>query len=176
MTAIATGGAARYSHTQVGWWLIVALGIGILALAAMFIGIRAGSRALPAPETGIIFGTVLVVLVITAALLTSLTVRVTSDSVAWRFGPGVVRFSLPLGEIAGVATARTPLWAGIGIHWIFTGWVYNVSGRDAVQLTKRDGSKVWIGTDEPDALAAAIESARSAIRSPSAATPGARSR
>jgi hypothetical protein len=161
-----------YSHTQVGWWLMFALGIGILALAAMFIGIRTGSRALPAPETEIIFGTVLVVLAITAALLTSLNVSVTSDTVAWRFGPGVVRFSLPLAEITRVAPARTPLWAGIGIHWIFTGWVYNVSGRDAVELTKRDGSKVWIGTDEPQSLAMAIESARGTITSPAAASPG----
>jgi hypothetical protein len=165
-----------YSHTQIGWGLIAVLGVGILALAAMFIGIRACSRALPALETGMIFGTVLVVLVITAALLTSLTVHVTSDAVAWRFGPGVVRFSLPLAEITDVAPARTPLWAGIGIHWIFTGWVYNVSGRDAVQLTKRDGSKVWIGTDEPQSLAMAIESARGTITSPAAASPGTRPR
>jgi len=168
--------AAPYSHTQVGWWLLFALGVGVLALAAMFIGMRSGSRALPAPETGIIFGTVLVVLVITAALLTSLNVRVTSDAVAWRFGPGVVRFSLPLSEITSVATARTPLWAGIGIHWVFTGWVYNVSGRDAVELTKRDGTRVWIGTDEPQSLAAAIESARGTIPSRTAASPGARPR
>ena len=163
MNVSGSGAELRYSHTQVGWWLIVALGGGILALVAMFIGIRAGSRALPAPETAIIFGAVLVVLAITAALLTSLTVHISRDTVAWRFGPGVVRFSLPLSEITSVAAARTPLWAGIGIHWISTGWVYNVSGRDAVVLTKRDGSKVWIGTDEPGALAAAIESARASI-------------
>jgi hypothetical protein len=165
-----------YSHTQIGWWLLVALGVGILALAAMFIGIRSGSRALAAPEMEIIFGTVLVVLAITAALLTSLTVQVTSDAVAWRFGPGVVRFALPLAEITNVAPARTPLWAGIGIHWIFTGWVYNVSGRDAVELTKRDGTRVWLGTDEVQALAAAIESARGAAASFAAASPGARPR
>ena len=176
MTADRAGAELRYSHTQVGWWLIVALGAAMLALAAMLIGLRAGSRALPAPETGIIFGTVLVVLVITAALLTSLTVQVGSDRVDWRFGPGVVRFSLPLAEITGVAVTRTPLWAGIGIHWIFTGWVYNVSGRDAVELTKRDGSKVWIGSDEPASLAAAIESARAASGGTGGTTPRSGSR
>ena len=75
-----------------------------------------------------------------------------------------------------VAVTRTPLWAGIGIHWIFTGWVYNVSGRDAVELAKRDGSKVWIGSDEPARLAAAIESARTASGATSGAAPRSGSR
>ena len=162
---------AGYCHTQVGWWLIVTLGIVCLAILAIFSGVELGRQSLPPTDARIIGWVVFATLVITAVLLTTLTVRVTSDSVVWRFGPGVVRFSLPLAEITSVATTRTPLWAGIGIHWIFTGWVYNVSGRDAVELTKRDGSKVWIGTDEPDLLAAAIERARSAIHPAIGAAP-----
>ena len=176
MTASATGPTPHYSHTQVGWWLIITLGIVCLALAAMFGAAGIGREPLPRMEGRIIFGAVFVTLVITAALLTSLTVRVTSDTVSWRFGPGVIHFSVPVAAITSVAATRTPLWAGIGIHWIFTGWVYNVSGRDAVELTKRDGSKVWIGTDEPELLAAAIERARAAIAAPSraASRPGSR--
>ena len=157
------GDGIRYSHTQVGWWLIAALGIVCLSIIAIFTGVHLGREALPPTGARIVGWVVLVVLVTTAVLLTSLNVEVTSERVAWRFGPGVIRFSLPLAEITSVAVTRTPLWAGIGIHWIFNGWVYNVSGRDAVELTKRDGSKVWIGSDEPDALAAAIESARQRI-------------
>jgi len=157
------GVSPSYSHTQVGWWLIVILGVVCLAILAIFSGIDIGRQSLPPTDARIIGWVVFATLVITGALLTSLTVHVTSDRVDWRFGPGVVRFSLPLAEITNVTTARTPLWAGIGIHWIFSGWVYNVSGRDAVELTKRDGSKVWIGTDEPVALAAAIERARAAV-------------
>jgi hypothetical protein len=166
-----TGAAPSYSHTQVGWWLIVTLGIVCLAILAIFSGVEPGRQSLPPADARIIGWAVFVTLVITAALLTTLTVRVTSDAVAWRFGPGVIRFSLPLAEITGIAVTRTPLWAGIGIHWIFTGWVYNVSGRDAVELTKRDGSKLWIGTDEPDLLAVAIERARAAAHPAPAAAP-----
>lgn len=161
----------RYSHTQVGWWLIATLGIVALAIVAIFSGVGLGSRSLPPTNARIIGWVVVAALVITAALLTTLTVHVTGDRVAWRFGPGVIRFSLPLAEITSVRPSRTPFWAGIGIHWIFTGWVYNVSGRDAVELTKRDGSKVWIGTDEPDLLAAAIESARAGIGPAAGAAP-----
>lgn len=163
--------APSYSHTQVGWWLIVTLGVVALAMVAIFNGVGLDSQSLPPTSARIIGWAVVLTLVMTSALLTSLTVRVTSDRVCWHFGPGVLRFSLPLAEITSVAATRTPLWAGIGIHWIFTGWVYNVSGRDAVQLMKRDGSKVWIGTDEPDALAAAIEGARAASGPVAAASP-----
>ena len=174
MTADA-GGAIHYSHTQVGWWLIATLGIVALAIAVIFSGVALDAQSLPPAQARLIGWAVIVTLVITAALLTSLTVRVTSDRVSWHFGPGVIHFSLPFTEIAGVATARTPLWAGIGIHWIFTGWVYNVSGRDAVMLTKRDGTRVWIGTDEPERLRAAIESARAVTPLPPAAQrPGSR--
>ena len=160
MTATANGGPTRYSHTQVGWWLIATLGIVALVVVVIFGGTDLDSQSLSPASLRIIGWAVLLTLIITAGLLTSLTVRVTGDRVDWRFGPGVVRFSLPLAEITDVAVTRTPFWAGIGIHWIFTGWVYNVSGRDAVMLTKRDRSRVWIGTDEPDLLAAAIEHAR----------------
>ena len=165
------GDAIRYSHTQVGWWLIATSGVVALVVVAIFGGADLDSQSLSPTSLRIIGWAVVLTLVITAGLLTSLTVRVTGDRVDWRFGPGVVRFSLPLAEITNVAVTRTPLWAGIGIHWIFTGWVYNVSGRDAVVLTRRDGSKVWIGTDEPDRLAAAIEGARAGAPRPTAAAP-----
>ena len=170
MTADA-GGAIHYSHTKVGWWLIATLGIVALAIAVIFSGAAFDAQSLPPAQARMIGWAVVVTLIITAALLTSLTVRVTSDAVTWHFGPGAIHFSLPFTEITGVAVARTPLWAGIGIHWIFTGWVYNVSGRDAVMLTKRDGTSVWIGTDEPERLAAAIERARSVTSPPAGAAP-----
>jgi hypothetical protein len=167
---------STYSHTQVGWWLIVTLGIVALAIFVMFSGIARGGSSVSPAGARIVGGFVVLTLVITAALLTSLTVTVTSERVAWRFGPGLIHFSLPLAEIADAAPTRTPLWAGIGIHWIVNGWVYNVSGRDSVVLTKRDGSKVWIGTDEPERLAAAIELARAGSASAAADAPGSRRR
>ena len=40
------------------------------------------------------------------------------------------------------------------------GWQYNVSGRRAVELELPGGRTFTIGTDEPEALLAAIERAR----------------
>jgi hypothetical protein len=150
----------QYSHTQSGWWLYIALGFGAAGLFAAIAIVTGGRIPREGPPVIFILGVTLAILLLTAAFFSTLTVEVSATTLLWRFGPGLIRFSLPLGEITAVAPARTPLWAGIGIHWIFTGWVYNVSGRDAVEITKRDGSKVWIGTDEPLLLATAIERAR----------------
>lgn len=161
--------APSYSHTQSGWWLFVALGFGAAGLLAAIAVINDGHRPAGGAPAIFILGVALAILLITAAFFSTLNVRVGSDMLTWRFGPGLLHFSLPLAEVASVAPARTPFWAGIGIHWIFTGWVYNVSGRDAVEITKRDGGRVWIGTDEPLALAAAIDRARNLSASATAA-------
>jgi hypothetical protein len=164
--------APSYAHTQSGWWLFVALGFGAAGLLAAIAIVNNGHRPAGGPPAIFVLGVALAILLITAAFFSTLHVRVSGETLSWRFGPGLLRFSIPLAEITSVAPARTPFWAGIGIHWIFTGWVYNVSGRDAVEITKRDGGKVWIGTDEPLALAAAIERARSGPRAANAPLPG----
>jgi hypothetical protein len=37
------------------------------------------------------------------------------------------------------------------------GWLWNVSGIDAVELTMKNGDRFRIGTDEPEKLVTAIE-------------------
>ncbi len=168
MSATTGAKGVAYSRTQIGWWLLAALGMTAIVTLGLLSGLSVGRARFPPASTRIIPATVLVVLVVTAALLSTLNVRIEGDTLTWRFGPGLVRFSLPLTEIASVAPGRSSLLAGIGIHWVGTGWVYNVSGRNAVEITKRDGRKIWLGTPEPIALAAAIERARAAISPPAA--------
>ena len=45
---------------------------------------------------------------------------------------------------------------GWGIHWVGSGWVYNVSGWEAVEIVMRNGRRHRIGTDDPNGLAQAI--------------------
>jgi len=82
-------------------------------------------------------------------------VEITDRELRWKFGPGLIRKSVPLAEIVSAQPARTgPSW---GIHWSpRTGWLYNVSGFDAVAVTLRSGKKFALGTDEPQALAARL--------------------
>jgi hypothetical protein len=157
-TASTQHAAIRYSHTQIGWWGIAIMGaILVLILASTrWLGAISNDSAVP----DVVRGVVLFVLVVTMALFSTLNVRVSDQSLVWRFGPGLLGGRIPLAEIAQVSVTRTPFWAGIGIHFIGRGWVYNVSGRDAIEVVRRDGRTTWVGTDEPAALVAAIEQAR----------------
>ena len=47
---------------------------------------------------------------------------------------------------------------GWGIRLIPRGWIFNVSGFDAVEIQMKNGRRYRIGTDEPEALLAAIQS------------------
>ena len=144
-----------YSHTQVGWW-----GLAILGTAAV-ITIGIVGSVVPrrdAPLGVMVVVMVGVVLVVAMLLLSSLNVRIADGSLRWRFGAGLFDGRVALAEIARVSPARLPLWVGLGIHWWpGRGWVYNVSGRDAVEVVRRDGKATYIGTDEPETLARAIE-------------------
>ncbi|HEX8849798.1 MAG TPA: hypothetical protein VF761_09735 [Gemmatimonadaceae bacterium] len=151
-----------YSHTQIGWWGLAIMGFVALWILAIF-GLVPEART--RPEAGrIVAGLVTVVLVVAMVLFSTLTVRVTRDSLVWRFGPGLLSRRIPLAEIASATPTRLPLWAGLGIHWIGRGWVYNVSGRDAVEVVRVDGKVTFIGTDDAEGLAAAIEPRRASVR------------
>jgi hypothetical protein len=44
----------------------------------------------------------------------------------------------------------------LGIHLSRFGWLYNVSGFDAVAIILKSGKRFALGTDEPDALLQAL--------------------
>jgi hypothetical protein len=98
----------------------------------------------------------LAVLVVVAYLFSALTVRVDNTSVTARFGPGLIRKSFSLADIVSCGPVRNHWWYGWGIRKIPGGWLYNVSGLDAVELRMKNGRVYRVGTDEPKALAAAI--------------------
>ena len=47
-------------------------------------------------------------------------------------------------------------WWGWGVRYYGQGWLYNVSGLDAVEIRLKSGKHIRIGTDEPEALVAEI--------------------
>jgi hypothetical protein len=132
-----------YQHTQRGTLIVVAtLSMAlVVALLAMLV-------LKP-------FWITTVFLVTIAWLFHSLNIEITDRTLGWKFGPGLIRNSVLLAEIVSAQPVRTGLsW---GIHWgPRTGWLYNVSGFDAVLVTLRSGKKFALGTDEPQLLAARL--------------------
>jgi hypothetical protein len=93
-------------------------------------------------------------------IFSSLHVAIDDGALRWYFGRGVPKFSIPLHDIQSARVVKNPWIYGLGIHFTPSGWLYNVSRRTAVEVTRLSGKRVRIGTDEPDALLAAITSGR----------------
>ncbi len=101
----------------------------------------------------------LLILIACAFLFDSLTVRITGSHLSVHFGPGIIRKIFELKEIEAAEIVRNEWWYGWGVRLTPHGWMYNVSGLDAVQITLRDGRRFRIGTDQPLELHSAIQSA-----------------
>lgn len=91
-----------------------------------------------------------------AASFRSLTVEIDSRDLKLFFGDGIIKRSFSLADIESASPMRTTPLMGWGIHWTGRGWLYNVYGLDAVDLKLKNGKHAFIGTDEPQQLANAI--------------------
>ena len=90
----------------------------------------------------------------------ALTVRIEGEDLQVRFGLGWPRKTVRLAEIAVVEVTRTTFMEGWGVRRTRRGWLYNVSGFDAVLLRLTNGRTLMVGTDEPRRLKTAIERAQ----------------
>ena len=89
--------------------------------------------------TGILFGSCVAISISLMLVLVvwfhSLTVVVTAEEVRIRFGSGPIRKSFPVPAIRDSRPVRNHWYNGWGIRWIPGGWLFNVSGLSAVELT-----------------------------------------
>jgi len=140
-----------YRHTQVGWVIIAAVAAAIAIIVAVILSTHDANPVAVA---------VLVLLIATVVLFHSLHVEIRDDVLTCRFGPGLIRRSIPLSAVSEMRAVRNPWYAGWGIRWMpGRYWLWNVSGLRGVELVLRDGSHFRIGSDEPEMLLAATESA-----------------
>jgi len=130
-----------YRHTQPGWVIVGTVG-AVVALVAP----RLPMAGLP----------LVAVCAVTLLLFGALTVELSHDQLRLWFGLGLVRRRIPLAGISAFRAVRNPWYCGWGIRRGPTGWLWNVSGLDAVELTFTDGRRFRVGTDEPGELVAAL--------------------
>ena len=134
------------------WSLVVFF--GVLAVVMLALGQK---------EAAIVLGVVTVglalILGIVLALCHSLTVRVSRSEIALSFGVGLIRKQFPIGDISSASIVQNRWYNGFGIRKIRGGWLYNVSGFDAIEIQLKNERKYRIGTNQPKELLAAVESA-----------------
>ena len=111
------------------------------------------------PQALLVFSLVTLLLGIGLALFHQLTVTVSKDFIRLRFGVGVVHKNFAIADVESASVVRNKWWYGWGIRITPHGWLYNVSGYDAVEIVLKNGRYARIGTDEPKRLLAAIEAA-----------------
>lgn len=109
------------------------------------------------PEYRVTLWVISTMLTIGALLFSSLTIEVDADTLRWRFGPGIVRKQVALKDIANVEMTKSTLLEGWGIHYTKRGWLYNVSGRDAVVITQKDGKSFMLGSNDVVGLWEALQ-------------------
>lgn len=135
-----------YHHRQAGRmivWPMVAISIAIVLLAFLVPGTLGGAiLAIP--------------LMLVAWMFSRLTISIDSQTLRARFGPGFFGKTVALADIIACEPVRIQWWEGWGIHLSRFGWLYNVSGWDAVVIRLRDGKQFALGTDQPNELTSAI--------------------
>jgi len=144
----------HYKHTQPGTLLRWILGLSLITTFGMAIYFT----TLPnLPEwTWFSFGVVPIIIFLCAWLFGSLTVQIEDGELSHWFGPGFWKKSYQLVDIESATAVRNSWIFGWGIRLTPHGWLYNVSGLDAVQIELRSGRKLRIGTDDPKGLVEAI--------------------
>lgn len=132
----------RYHHTQIGK---VTIGVFIVSLSILL-----GTILTLGYNSNMFTG--ILILLISLGLFATLTVKMTDTELLVWFGPGFIRKKFALNTITACRAVKNPWYYGWGIRLTPHGWMYNVSGFQAVEITLTSGKKFRIGTDEPDKL------------------------
>lgn len=140
-----------YQHTQPGTLIRVALGGPMLVL----LGVILWAPLQPRVELGIVAG----ILAITLLLFHSLTVTIDDHFLRLNFGIGLIRIKYQVTQIAKASSVKNKWYYGWGIRILWNGFLYNVSGLDAVEIVLSSGAVHRIGTDDPEGLTQAINAA-----------------
>jgi len=139
----------QYSHMQVGvvqFWAGL-IGLVIILIAAYF-----------CQDIILILLVPIIALILSLGFFTTMTVKITTDSIQVLFGPiTVIKRTFLFETVKSYKLVKNPWYYGYGIRWIPQGTLYNISGPDALELTLHTGKRVQIGTDEPEKMLEVFE-------------------
>ncbi len=136
----------NYKHRQIGYLIIA-----IFAIVEAWLIYKILS-----PAGTIWLELVSAVIIISCALFCSLTVEIKESFLDITFGIGLIKKKFKIEDIMSANAVKNKWYYGWGIRLIRNGWLYNVSGLDAVEIKMKNGKIYRIGTDEPEKLLEAI--------------------
>ncbi len=102
----------------------------------------------------VIFSFVILTFIMCLLIFYKMTIIIDDTYLTFIMGIGLVKKSYPLSDIESCRPVRNNVMDGIGIRMTSSGWLYNVSGLSAVEISfKNRKSKIRIGTDKPEEIA-----------------------
>jgi len=131
-----------YKHTQTGKLIIYLM----LFEIAIFLGLMKSIGEIKE------LSFILILVIFILSLFSTLTVTVDEDYLRLKFGPGLIRKKFLRSEIISAAVVKNPWYYGFGIRYTPDGWLYNVSGFEAVEIKLKNGKKVRVGTNDAENL------------------------
>lgn len=91
-------------------------------------------------------------------LVYKLSITINDQHISFKMGIGLIKKSYPISDIKSVQKVKNNLLYGWGIRVIPGGWLYNVSGFEAIELRFHSSDKVIrIGTDKPEEVTNEIQ-------------------
>ena len=134
-----TPDATHHRHTQPGYVTATA---GLAGLLITYSSAMAEEGRLTALSLALMggFGGITV-------LFASLTTEVTDQEFRFYFGPGFWTHTYALDTIRSVEVVQNPILYGWGIRYTPSGWLYNVSGRSAVEIDLGSEGVIRVGTN-----------------------------
>lgn len=139
----------RYTHTQIGYFLLTVYSIVVLFLGYLCIMTNFHPLTLIS----------LIIILILLGTFARLTVTVDDRIIKIQFGLRIIRKTFPLKEIETYHVVKNPWYYGWGIRFTPRGWLFNVSGFSAIELQMKNGKRYRIGTDDSDNLAKTLDKA-----------------
>jgi len=130
----------EYRHTQIGYTILVFLALAIIVILSVT----------PDMASSIYTLLPISILLVVSGLFCSLTIQIGDGTLCWFFGPRFWKKKIRLTEVKHAEIVTNSWWHGWGIRFTNSGWLYNVSGLKAVQITTR------LGTNDPVGLLNAI--------------------
>jgi hypothetical protein len=101
-------------------------------------------------EISLLFFLILTFL-ICLSIFYKITITVDDTHLSFSMGIGFIHKKYLLSDIESCKPVKNPIWYGIGIRITPTGWLYNVSGRYAIEINfKTKKSNIRIGTNMPE--------------------------
>ena len=141
-----------YKHKQVGFLIRIVFAISSIVVLTNVLFTK---QLVPQLVEYLMYGSILILL-LCGWIFGSLTVTVDEGEIKHWFGPGFWRKTYQMSNVVSAKPVVNKWWWGWGIRLTPRGWLYNVSGLDAVELELKSGVRIRVGTDQSEDFSDAV--------------------